>query len=88
MVAHFTMRTHGVSQAFRFVEGIWLPQDPQSRLEEPWYLYRMVAQSMLRTYYDVKLKIGPFRFVIGFGDSFAVTKCLQQIEMHDLLHVK
>ena len=22
--AHFTMRTHGVNQAFRFVEGIWL----------------------------------------------------------------
>ena len=24
MVAHFTMRTHGVNQAFRFVEDIWL----------------------------------------------------------------
>ena len=24
MVAHFTMRTHGVNQAFRFVEGIRL----------------------------------------------------------------
>ena len=24
MVAHFTMRTHGVNQAFRFVEGIFL----------------------------------------------------------------
>ena len=24
MVAHFPMRTHGVNQAFRFVEGIWL----------------------------------------------------------------
>ena len=24
MVAHFTMRTHGVYQAFRFVDGIWL----------------------------------------------------------------
>ena len=24
MVAHFTMRTNGVNQAFRFVEGIWL----------------------------------------------------------------
>ena len=22
MIAHFTMRTHGVNQAFRFVEGI------------------------------------------------------------------
>ena len=26
MVDHFTMRTHGVNQAFRFVEGIWLHQ--------------------------------------------------------------
>ena len=24
MVVHFTMRTHGVNQAFRFVECIWL----------------------------------------------------------------
>ena len=24
MVAHFTMRIHGVNQAFRFVEGSWL----------------------------------------------------------------
>ena len=24
MVAHFTMRTYGVNQAFSFVEGIWL----------------------------------------------------------------
>ena len=24
MVDHFTMRTHGVNQAFRFGEGIWL----------------------------------------------------------------
>ena len=24
MVAHINMRTHGVNQAFRFVEGIWL----------------------------------------------------------------
>ena len=24
MVAHFTVRTHGVNQAFRFFEGIWL----------------------------------------------------------------
>ena len=24
MVAHFTLRTYGVHQAFRFVEGIWL----------------------------------------------------------------
>ena len=24
MVAHFTMRTQGVNQAFRFVGGVWL----------------------------------------------------------------
>ena len=23
MVAHFTMRTHGVNKVYRFVEGIW-----------------------------------------------------------------
>jgi len=27
MVAHFTMRTHGVNQAFWFVEGIWLHRE-------------------------------------------------------------
>ena len=26
MVAHFTMRTQGVNQTFRFVEGNWLHQ--------------------------------------------------------------
>ena len=28
-----------------------------------------------------------FRKKIGFDDSFGVTKCLQQIEITDLLHV-
>ena len=27
MVAHFTMRTHGVNQACLFVEGIWLHRE-------------------------------------------------------------
>ena len=27
MVAHYAMRTHGVNQAFRFVEGIWLHRE-------------------------------------------------------------
>ena len=27
MVAHFTMRNYGEHQAFRFVEGIWLPRN-------------------------------------------------------------
>ena len=30
MVAYFTMRTHGVNQAFRFVEGIWLHREIES----------------------------------------------------------
>ena len=29
MVAHFTMRTHGVNQAFQFVEGIRLHRKPR-----------------------------------------------------------
>ena len=27
MVAHYTMRTYGVNQVFRFVEGIWFKSD-------------------------------------------------------------
>ena len=42
----------------------------------------MVAQNMLRTY-DVKNEV--FRKKIGFDDSFDGTKCLQLIEMPDLL---
>ena len=42
---------------------------------DPWYLDRMVAKTRLRAY-DVK------KF---FSDSFDVTKCLQQIEMPDLI---
>ena len=43
----------------------------------------MVAPFTLRTY-DVN-KV--FFLKIGFDDSFDVTKCLQQFEMHDYLHV-
>ena len=46
-----------------------------------WYLYKMVAQNMLRTY-DVKQVI---LANVGFDNSFDVTKCLQQIEIPDLL---
>ena len=44
----------------------------------------MVAHFTLRTY-DVNKAISEKK--IGFDDSFDVTKCLQQIEMPDLLHV-
>ena len=44
----------------------------------------MVAPLTLRTY-DVNKVF--FRKKIEFDDSFDVTKCLQQIEMPDLLHV-
>ena len=44
----------------------------------------MVAHFTLRTY-DVDT--GFFRKKIGFDYSFDVTKCLQQIEMPDLLHL-
>ena len=43
----------------------------------------MGAQNMVRMY-DEK---GFFRKQIGVDDSFDVAKCLQQIEIPDLLHV-
>ena len=61
MVAHFTMRTHRVNQAFQFVEGIWLHRES----------------------HQIRFS---FRKKIGYDGPFDVTKCLQQIEMHDLLH--
>ena len=50
----------------------------------PGYLYNMVAQKKLRTHYvkQVFSEKG-----IGFDDSFDVPKCLQQIEMPDLVHM-
>jgi len=44
----------------------------------------MVAHFMLRTY-DINKVF--FRKKIGFEDSFDVTKCLQQIEIPNLLNV-
>ena len=41
---------------------------------------------MLRTY-DVNKVFFRRKKKIGFDDSFDVTKCLQQIEMPDLLHI-
>ena len=35
MVARFTMRTHGINQAFRFVEGIWLHR----KSHEIWFFF-------------------------------------------------
>ena len=43
----------------------------------------MVAQNMLRMY-EVKYV---FPKKIGFGNSFELTKCIQQIEISDLLHL-
>ena len=48
------------------------------------YLYKMVAQNLLRTY-DENYVFTEKK--IGFDDSFDVTKCLQIIEMPDLLHM-
>ena len=45
----------------------------------------MVAHFTLRTY-DVN-KVFFRKKKIEFDDSFDVTKCLQQIDMSDLLHV-
>ena len=45
----------------------------------------MVAHFTLRTNDENKVFFREKK--IGFDDSFDVTKCLQQIEMPDLLHV-
>ena len=45
----------------------------------------MVAHFTLRTYDVIKVSFSKKK--IKFDDSFDVTKCLQQIEMPDLLHV-
>ena len=50
-----------------------------------WFLYEMVAHFTLRTY-DVN-KVFFREKKIEFDDSFDVIKCLQQIEMPDLLHL-
>ena len=39
---------------------------------------------MMRTHEEVN---GLFRFYVGYDDSFDVTKCLQQIEIPDVLHM-
>ena len=43
MVAHFTMRTYEVNQAFRFVEGIWLHRTRRQISEED-HVYLIRAQ--------------------------------------------
>mgnify|MGYP001340440822 CR=1 FL=1 len=51
---------------------------------------RNVILNFVQPYLQVKAicgKIRLFREKKGFDDSFDVTKCLQQIEMPDLLHV-
>ena len=46
MVAHFTMSTHGVVQAFRFVKGIWLHQKSKKNVgKDLFYIIR--AQHVL-----------------------------------------
>ena len=44
MVAHFTLRTHGVNQAFRFVEGIWLHRKSHQIVSEKDRVYIIRAQ--------------------------------------------
>ena len=46
MVAHFTKRTHGVNQAFRFVEGICLHRQSHQirKFSEKGLVYIILAQ--------------------------------------------
>ena len=43
MVAHFTMRTHGVNQSFRFVEGFWLHR--KSRTKSDFFRKRSILHN-------------------------------------------
>ena len=55
------------------------------RMAFSWYLYKFVAQNMLHIFLKKK---GSFpKKEIEFDDSFDVTKCFQQIEIPDLLHM-
>ena len=49
-----------------------------------WYLNKMVAQNMLHTY---EAKYVFIEQKIEFDTSVDVTKCPQQIEILDLLHI-
>ena len=53
-------------------------------LFDPWFLDYMVAQFTLRTHEGKWVFSGKNT---RFDDPFDVTKCLQQIEKPDLLHV-
>ena len=72
---------------------VLLHSDMENKLKEcrltvrhasSWYLYKMVAQKMVRKY-EVKQVCSGKK--IGFDDSFDVTNCLQQIKILDLLHM-
>ena len=70
MVAHFTMRTHGVNQAFRFVEGIWLHR--QSRHLRFFSRYRPIFIHACATCYKLPSNIfrallTTSRFVNNYG---------------------
>ena len=49
-----------------------------------WYLYKMVAQNILRTF-EEKEVCSETNF--GFDGSFDVTKCHQQIEIPELFNM-
>ena len=57
--------------------------DPARKGPGPWYLYKMVAQIMLRRY-DIKQVFSEKQ--IGFDYSFDVNTCLEQLEMPELLY--
>ena len=61
MVVHFTMRTNGVNQAFRFVEGIWLHQKCRQIREEkkqkrPILHHTCATYSELPSYISIMIK--------------------------------
>ena len=51
MVAHFTMRTYGVHQTFRFVEGIWLHRESRQIRKKNWK--RPISHNTCATYSEL-----------------------------------
>ena len=84
MVAHFTMRTHGVKQAFRFVEGIWLHgKSRQIRFiyssEETFLLHTCAICSELPFYISTMYCTSSVLAKIALGKGFDFKPCLKII---------
>ena len=55
MVAQNTVRTYGINQVFRFVEGIWLRRKSCQIRNFTSYVRNKILATMLYKYHDLKL---------------------------------